>query len=340
MKALVYHGPREMRWEDWTEQVPGPGELVVSIQAVGICGSDLHGYTGESGRRVPPMIMGHEATGIVTALSEGVSNTWLNTRVIIQPLVTCGSCDRCQERQFNLCRNRRFIGGSINGAMAERITLPEANVIRLPESLDFAAGTLTEPLAVALHATRQAGDLSGRSVLIAGCGPIGLLTLIAAREAGARAVVMTDIIPRRLEAARALGAAAALVPTDPGWRTALGAAVDNPRNEVDVAFDAVGISATFEQAQTALCPGGLLIAIGGWRTIDFNLAALVTREITVRGTFNFTPDEFAQAAHLVAEDTFNMRCLISDVYPLNNGAAVFSKLADNQANSLKVILSA
>lgn len=340
MKALVYYGPRSLRWDEWAERPPGPGEVVMRVAAVGICGSDLHGYTGESGRRTPPMVMGHEATGVVAALGAGVPESWRGARVIMQPFVACGQCDQCRSGRSNLCRSRRFFGGSVSGAMAERLTLPLANLLPLPDTLDFAAGTLTEPLAVALHAARQAGDLRGQAVLIAGCGPIGLLTLIAARRAGARAVVMTDVITRRLETARALGADAALNPTDERWQEALGEAVGSERCEVDVAFDAVGIPATFGQAQGALRPGGLLVAVGGWRSVELNLALLVAREITIRGTFNFTLAEFEQARRLLADRAFDPQRLITAVQPLASGAQVFAALAESQADSIKVVLSA
>lgn len=339
MKALVYYGPRDLRWDEWSEQAPGPGEVVMSVAAVGICGSDLHGYTGESGRRIPPMVMGHEATGVVTTLGADVPESWRGARVIMQPFVACSQCDQCRSGHINLCRHRRFFGGSVSGAMAERFTLPLANVLPLPDTLDFAAGTLTEPLAVALHAAHRAGDLRGQAVLIAGCGPIGLLTLIAARRAGARTVVMTDVIARRLETARALGADAALNPSDERWRDALVDVVGSARGEVDVAFDAVGIPATFGQAQSVLRPGGLLVAVGGWRSVELNLAPLVAREITIRGTFNFTLEEFEQARCLLADGVFDPQCLITDTQPLANGAQVFAALAESQAESIKVVLS-
>lgn len=340
MKALVYYGPRDMRWDEWAEQPPGPGEVAVSVQAVGICGSDLHGYTGESGRRVPPMVLGHEATGIVTALGAGVPDSWQGARVIVQPFVACGQCDQCRGGHSNLCRNRRFFGGNISGAMAECFTLPLANLLPLPDTLDFAAGTLAEPLAVALHAARQAGDLRGKTVLIAGCGPIGLLTLIAVRGCGARTVVMTDVNARRLEVACALGADAALNPANSDWRAALAAAVGNQQGELDRAFDAVGIPATFAQALSALRPGGLLVAVGGWRSVELNLGPLVAREITIRGTFNFTPEEFEQARSLLAAGVFDPRRLITHVRPLRDGAQVFAALAEDQRDSIKVVLSA
>lgn len=339
MNALVYHGPREMRWEAWDERPPEPGEAVVSVRAVGICGSDLHGYTGESGRRTPPMVMGHEATGDVIALGSDAPKDWAGRRVVIQPFLACGTCDQCLSGAINLCRNRRFLGGNTNGAMAERITIPASNLLPLPEALSYVNGSLAEPLAVAIHAIRQAGALIGKSVLIVGCGPIGLLTLIAARRAGAGCVVMTDVIPKRLAIARALGAAAALDPTADNWRAALGEVIHSERAEVDVAFDAVGVQPTFQQAIDALRPGGTLIAIGGWRSVNLNLSQLVAREISLRGTFNFTPAEFADSLNLLAEGYFDPSTLVSSTHAMADGASVFADLSQSQADAIKVVLT-
>ena len=236
MKALVYHGPHEMRWEDRPDPEPGPGEAVVAVRAVGICGSDLRGYTGESSHRTPPMVMGHEATGEVVVLGSGVPESTLGTRVVIRPNVACGTCDECQAGHANRCRKRRFMGVHTQGAMAQRVAVPADNLLPLPYRVSFVHGTLVEPLAVAMHAARRAGDLSDCSTLIAGSGPIGLLTLIAVRQAGTRAVVMTDIIPKRRAMALALGADAALDPTEEGWTHRLAEIVDE---KVDVTFDAV-----------------------------------------------------------------------------------------------------
>lgn len=335
MKALVYCGAHDLRWDDWHEQPPEAGEVIVNVRAVGICGSDLHGYTGESGRRVPPMIMGHEATGIVSQIGESVPGTWIGARVIVQPFVACGTCDFCQRGQRNLCRRRRFYGGNIDGAMLERFRVPVANLVPLPDTLDFATGTLTEPFAVALHAVRQAGDLLGKQVLIAGCGPIGLLTLVAARRAGAQSIRITDVNPARLEAARRLGADQAINVAE----AALQPTPNAPDAEVDTAFDAVGITATLGQALNAVRPGGTVIALGGWRTVEVNLAPFVAREITLRGTFNFTPDEFDLARGLLADRIFDPACLITGVEPLRGGAQVFARLAQGQGDSIKVVLT-
>jgi L-iditol 2-dehydrogenase len=339
-RALVFHGPRQLRWEEWPLEPPASGEALVAVRAIGICGSDVHGFTGESGRRVPPLVMGHEATGEAAALGPEAPSEWLGRRVIIQPFIWCDACELCRSGQTNLCRNRQFMGATVNGAMAERLVVPIRNLVPLPDTLSFAHGTLTEPLSVALHAIHQAGDLRGKSALIAGSGPIGLLTLLAAQRAGAGCVAMTDVIPARLAVARELGAQAALDPRDEGWREQLVDATDLRNGEFDVAFDAVGITATFQQAIQAVRPGGTVVAIGGWQTVSVNLGPLVAREITVRGTFNFTLAEFEEACRLLGgENQSRLDRIVTAVYPLRDGAEVFARLAETQAEDIKVVLT-
>lgn len=178
MKALVFQKPYRLTWEERPEPMAGPGEAVVETRAVGICGSDLHGYTGESTRRTPGNPMGHEAAGQVVALGPDVPAGWLGRRVALFPLLACGQCDQCLAGRIQRCRKRRFLGNNVVGAMAERLALPLENLHPLPGTMSWIQGALTEPLAVAIHAVRLAGDLAGRTVLIAGGGPIGLFTLM------------------------------------------------------------------------------------------------------------------------------------------------------------------
>jgi 2-desacetyl-2-hydroxyethyl bacteriochlorophyllide A dehydrogenase len=319
LKALVYHGPRNLEWQDWPEPQPGAGEALIAVRAVGICGSDLHGYTGESSRRIPPLVMGHEATGEV--LGSGLR------RVIVQPLVSCGACEHCAAGLINRCRERRYIGATMDGAMAERLSVPIANLVPLPGSLTFSEGTLTEPLAVAIHAVRQAGDLAGRRVLVAGCGPIGLLIVAAARNAGAASIVAGDVIAPRRDAALKLGATATFDPL-----------VNKPGSDFDAAFDAVGIAATFEQALFALHAGGMLVAVGGWRTAPLDLTRLVAREIEIRGSFNFKREEFHEACTWLAERRIDAAVVLTAVHPLADGARVFADLTGNPGDSIKTVL--
>jgi len=326
-----------MRWEDWPDPQPGPGEVLIAVCAVGICGSDLHGYTGESGHRQPLMVMGHEATGEVIALGADVAEDVLGMRVVMRPILACGTCDQCRAGHLNRCRNRRFLGVTVDGAMAERVVLPLDNVLPLPDGVSFVDGALTEPLAVALHAAHQAGNLSGCSVLIAGSGPIGLLILAAAQEAGAGPIVMTDIIPKRRATAIAMGADAALDPTMEGWQRKLADIITVP--EVDVAFDAVGIPATFNQALGTVRPGGTVVAIGGWRAVRLDLNQVVTREVRIQGTFNFSSEEFDVARRWLGEGRVEASALITDIRPLAEGAAVFARLVRGRGNTIKVVLT-
>ena len=195
-KACLTHVPQ-----------PAGDGVRVRIAAAGICGSDLHGYTGASSRRIPGNPMGHEATGQVVALGAGVPGEWMGKRVALFPLLACGKCDQCLDGSHHRCRNRKFLGNNVMGAMAERLSLPVKNLYPLPEATSYVHGTLTEPLAVAIHAIRLAGDLTGRTVLVAGGGPIGLLTLMAARAQGAKAAAVTVRTPERRERALAMGAA-------------------------------------------------------------------------------------------------------------------------------------
>lgn len=337
MKALVYQSLRQMCWEEWPELQPGPGEALVQVCAVGICGSDLRGYTGESSHRVPPMVMGHEAAGEVVAAGADVPEKFLGMRVIMRPDIVCGSCQACLAGQTNHCSNRQLIGVHIQGAMAERVVLPVGNLLKLPDKVPFEHGTLAEPLAVGLRAIHRGGEINGRSVLIAGSGPIGLLTLVAARQSGAGVIVSTDVLSNRLQAASALGTSAVLNPTQSGWKDRMSEEIGS--ESVDIAFDAVGTPATLGQCLQAVKPGGVVVAIGGWCSIELQMNQLVRKEIELRGTFNYTASEFEQACQWLAEGRFDPDLLVTHTEPMSEGADIFAHLASNNAEGIKLVLT-
>jgi 2-desacetyl-2-hydroxyethyl bacteriochlorophyllide A dehydrogenase len=340
MKALVYHGVHQMAYQDWPDPHPRPEEALVAVRAVGICGSDVHGYTGESGRRTPPLVMGHEATGEVVSVGSGVTEATAlapGARVAIRPNVLCGACNQCRAGHPHRCRNRWLLGVHRNGAMAERVAVPPDNLVALPDTVTFVHGALAEPLAVALHAVRLAGDLTDQSVLIAGSGPIGLLALVAALRAGARVVAVTDLIPQRRATALALGAAAALDPTRAVWKEELADIVGS--EEIDVALDAVGVPATMQQAIEAVRPGGTVIAIGGWQRAPIDLVRVVAYEIQIKGSINYTPDEFEEACNWLCEGWLNPGNLVTHIRPLSEGAAAFEELVRHPGDFIKVVLT-
>ena len=336
MKALVFKGKRQLTWCDWNDPVPGPGEALIAVRAVGICGSDIHGFTGESGRRIPPMIMGHEAAGEIIKLGPGVSTDWLGVKAVINPILNCGECQQCQLGYTHRCLKRRFIGGNIDGAMAERIAIPVKNLHFLPEGLGYKKATLTEPYAVGLHAANIAGDLKGKTVLVVGCGPIGLLTLVAAKGAGAKLALATDIQAYRRVLAEQFGAEAVLDPTTDEIPRSIHEIMN--LDGVDIAFDAVGIQKTFDQALNSLKQGGILVALGGWQTLKLNFSSLVTFELSLRGTFNYG-NEFEQALHLLGEDVYGLEQIITHSFPLSEGAQVFDWLMQQEFGVGKVILT-
>lgn len=337
MKALIFLGPHRMGWEERPDPAAGPGEAVVATRAVGICGSDLHGYTGESTRRIPGNPMGHEATGEVVALGPGVAASWLGRRVAMFPLLACGQCDQCRGGHIQRCRKRRFLGNNTVGAMVERLALPVENLYPLPGTMSYVHGAFTEPLAVAIHAVRLAGDLAGRTVYIAGGGPIGLLTLMVAREQGAKAIALTVRTPGRRELARTLGAAAAVDPTQEGWRREVSGGLGVA--EAEVAFDAAGIQATFDQCMETVAPGGTVVEIGSWSTLNVNLAQLAPREVDVVGSFNYTAEEFGEAAEWLAVGRVDPAPLVTALRPLSEGAAAFAELARHPSRFLRIILT-
>jgi L-iditol 2-dehydrogenase len=211
MKALLLREYKHLELLDVPQPAPGSGELLIQVAACGICGSDVHGYDGSSGRRIPPIVMGHEAAGVVAAAGEGVTAFRVGDRVTFDSTVYCGECPYCLRGEMNLCDRRQVIGVSCgeyrrNGAFAEYVTVPERIVYRLPDSMSFAEAAMLEPVAVALHAVKLSGIRGGETALVIGAGMIGLLTLQAARAAGCRRVMIADVDATRLRLAESLGA--------------------------------------------------------------------------------------------------------------------------------------
>jgi len=210
MKALVYGGPWTMTVEDAPDPQPGAGELLVEPVAVGICGSDVHGFIGKTGRRKPPMIMGHEFAGRVTGVGSGVSRFEIGDAVVVSPIQACGVCINCRVGLTNICTQRHVLGVDIAGAYAERLVIKEEMAFPKPENLSWRRAAMSEPLAVALHAVEITPIRLMQTVAIVGAGTIGLLTLMAARLKGAGRIIVTDMMPHRLDLARQLGADVAI----------------------------------------------------------------------------------------------------------------------------------
>ena len=337
MKALVFRGPGEMPLEERHDPVAGPGQVVVAVRASGICGSDVHGFAGATGRRRIGIVMGHEASGEVIELGPDVTSAAVGDRVVLRSILACGRCERCRHGQLNICESRLGLGMHIDGAYAERVVVPEGLLVPLPDTLSYEDGALVEPLAVAMHAVNITPFDLMDFVAIVGAGAIGLLTLLGARQRGAGSIVVTDRDPHRLEVARMLGADQAIDVgvTDP---IAAIAAATNGRG-ADAVFEAVGIAATVAQSVAAARPGGHVTWIGNSAPdVELPMQQVVTRELTIRGAYGFV-DEFEDAADALAAGWIDARRLIEVVAPLEDGPELFRQLAAGRLSAVKVVLT-
>ena len=304
MKALVHTGPLAFEYTDRPDPVPGPGDVLVRIKAVAICGSDVHGYTGSTGRRIPPVIMGHEAAGVVEVVGPGAGAWVPGTRVTFDSIVWCGDCPPCRAGRTNLCSVRKTFGVSttafrLDGAMAEQVVVPGRLLHLLPESVSFDAGAMVEPAAVAMHAARISGIEPGDLVVVVGAGLIGNLAMQAARSLGSGTVAIADIVPERLELARRLGADIVVDSSRGDPASVLERATG--RRTADVVLEAVGIQATIDLATALTRPGRKLTLIGNVAPrIEQDLQGIVSGELTVRGS-SATAGEYPDCIERIAD---------------------------------------
>ncbi len=339
MKALVYTRPENMVVRQVEDLLVRPGEVLIKVKAAGICGSDVHGYLGTTGRRTAPMIMGHEFSGIVAETGDGVKGIKKDDRVTVQPLIFCGKCGYCKEGLTNLCINKKMFGVmDLNGSMAEYISVPEFLVYKLPDSVSYVHAAMMEPLAVAYSAARSAPEIRGKSVLIIGAGTIGLLLLQVILRMAPLKVIISDVSDFRLELARKLGANHTINPSNKDFRAAVDAITGS--EGVDVSFEAVGISQTVQQAMSALKIKGTCVWIGNSaKMVELNMQEVVTRELSVIGTYAYTHNDFGDSVKLMSEMKFDLDSMISSVVPLDEGPEMFRRLAREPGELIKVILT-
>jgi L-iditol 2-dehydrogenase len=336
MRVLVFVGTGEMALMERADRAPGPGEVVVAVRASGICGSDVHGYLGLTGRRQPGMVMGHEAAGEIVEVGPGVPGLAVGGRVALRSILGCGRCDLCQRGQDNVCEQRRGLGMQFDGAYADRMVVPAALAVPIPDALSFEHAALVEPFAVALHAVAITPLEPTDAVVVVGAGPIGLLTLLAVRRRGARLVAITDRSEHRLAMATSLGADLAIEvgTTDP---VAAVRSATSGRG-ADVVFEAVGITATVAQSLAVVRTAGHVTWIGNSApVVELPMQDMVTRELTLRGSYTFA-GEFDEAIDLLASGQVDVAPLIELTAPLEDAPDLFRRLGDGTLEAVKVVL--
>jgi L-iditol 2-dehydrogenase len=343
MKALLLVAPSRLELVDYPEPQPGEDDVLLRIRACGICGSDIHGWDGSSGRRNPPLIMGHEASGEVAGVGGRVKDWRVGDRVTFDSTISCGECRYCKEGHVNLCENRRVVGVSPaeyrqNGAFAEFLAVPARILYRLPDPLSFVRAAMAEPVSIAVHAVRRASIKPGGTAVVVGSGMIGLLVVQALRWAGAARVIAVDLADNRLALARRLGAAHTLNPG--ACDVAAEVAKLTGGLGADATFECVGATATVNLAIQLLRRGGSTVLVGNLSatTQDFPLQAVVTREITVIGTCG-SAGEYPLCLDLISNGTINVDPMIEAAAPLADGIGWFTRLSARDGGKyMKVIL--
>jgi 2-desacetyl-2-hydroxyethyl bacteriochlorophyllide A dehydrogenase len=331
MRALVYLGPRRMELQEAPEPRPGPGEVVFETRAAAVCGSDLHGFREASPRRVPPLVMGHEAVGRIAAVGEGLDAGRVGERVVLKPILACRACEQCRKGRPNLCGNGRLVGRDLAGAFAERFVVPAEAAVPISADVPDDLATLTEPLANAVHVTSRSVR-PGDDVLVIGAGPIGALMARMAIEQGARRAFATDPIAGRRELVGRQGATA-LEGDDVG--TALREATGG--RGVDVVIDAAGFEATWALGLRAVRPGGRFEAVGlGTPGAKIDFFAVAGKEISVTGSFAWTDDDFARALELIERGAIDTTGWFTTMQ-LAEGQRAFEELVDT-TERFKVVL--
>lgn len=337
MRALVYEGPYSMPLKEVDDPVLKSDQVMVQVKAVGICGSDVHGYRGTTGRRVPPIIMGHEFSGVITAVGSSVTSREIGDRVVISPLLTCGICESCLAGKPNICQDRHCLGVDMNGSYAEYISVHHSMVHTLPDSVSFEQGAMVEPLAVSMHAVNQTPfDLSA-TVVIIGAGTIGLLALLCAKMKGAGQIILVDTDAYRLEFAKKLGATHTINSnqSDPVQM------VKTITNGVgaDAVFEAVGISATANQSLYIAKNGGNVTWIGNSQPeIQINMQQIVTRELHLRGSYGFTT-EFDASLEAIRLNRIDPMVLVEKEISFDEANQMIDDLAKGKEHFIKVLIN-
>jgi len=334
-QAAVLYAPHDVRIEERPVPKPGPREVLIEIKAVGVCGSDVHYYEhGRIGSYVvrQPLILGHEASGIIVDVGEGVNKGRVGERVAIEPGIPDGVCEQCRSGRYNLCPNVRFFGTPpIDGAFTNYVTIPENFAYKLPDQMSDEEGALIEPLSVGLWACRKAMLRGADHVLITGAGPVGVLALKVALALGATQITMTDVSPQRLEMGRKLGATRTVnVAETP---------LTNVGVEADVLIECSGNQKALMDGIRSLRPAGKAVAVGmsPGEEVSVPMSFLQNREITLTGTFRYA-NTYADAIALVATGRIDLKPIITGHYTLEETEQALQATKNDPANIKSVVV--
>jgi threonine dehydrogenase-like Zn-dependent dehydrogenase len=337
MRALVLRDFYDIAVEERPDPVAGPGQVVVEVIATGICGSDFHGYSGENGRRHPGQIMGHETVGRIRELGTEVAELMVGQLVTVNPVMSCGACPACLSGQEHWCSRRVVLGVApeIPAAFADRVAVPAANIVPLPEDMPEELGALVEPMAVGYHAVRRGQPNPDDRVLVIGGGPIGQACLLAARRLGVQAMALSDVSPSRRDLCARLGAEV----VDPTAGNLPEAVADRLGGPATLVVDAVGVNRTVADAMAASSLGSRIVLVGmGSPQLDLAAYTLSTAERSLIGSFTYTAAEFIQTAEWVGTVPEGIGELIDGRVGWEGASQSFDDLARGRSSASKILV--
>lgn len=331
--------PQQLVAEEVQSPVPGPGETVIAVKSVGICGSDIHAYYGQHPYISCPIVPGHEFAGVVTQVGDGVDEAWLGKRVTALPSLVCGQCHNCRIGRFNICQELKVIGCQTDGALAEFVKAPADKLFLLPEKMNWEEATLVEPLAVAVHAVRTAEDIVGQRVVVYGGGTIGLLVMQVAKAYGAKEVILSEPHPFRRNLAKQLGADYTIDPTEVPPAEWLNSKF-GPEG-VDLSFECVGIETTVHQAILSNRKGTTIVIVGVFsKPVMVDMGLVQDRELRLLGTLMYTKTDFIEAIELLSKGKVQGLPLVTHRLDFADALQAFDIIEKEKGNCIKLLIKA
>ncbi len=325
MRAVIMNAPYDVSIGEWEKPKPGPGEVLVSVQAAGICAGDMYIYLGKNPYAAYPIIGGHEIAGIVAELGEGVDGPAVGTAVVVEPFLGCGECYACRVGKPNCCRNLRIIGAHLPGGYADYVKAPATHIFETPAGLSMFEASFTEPVAIGVQGCRRGGVTAGEEVLILGCGPIGLALIEVAKARGAHPIAV-DVLPDRLDTAAQLGAETRLAGDD-----LLDWVLDRTDGDgMPVVIEATGNTAAMEQTVDLVAPGGRIVILGlVAQGVNVSLPGLdfTRKEMTIVGS-RASVNCFPEALSLLASGAISYPNIATQ-FNMWDAPGVFADLAEH-----------
>jgi L-iditol 2-dehydrogenase len=337
MKQAVMTAPGQIQFCDVAQPVPGDDEVLMQTRRIGVCGSDIHVYHGLHPYTGYPVVQGHEVGGVVAGFGKNVTGLKVGDKITFMPQVTCGKCYPCTHGMYHICENLKVMGFQTGGAAQEYFALPASNVLKLPASMSLDEAAFIEPIAVTVHALRRGGGVEGKQVVVLGAGPIGNLTAQVARASGAKAVMITDISPYKLEKAQRCGIEFAINPASEDLNDAI--LRHFGVQKADLMLECVGVEPTITDAIRCARKGSTIVIVGVFgKKPQVDLGLVQDRELSLVGTLMYQREDYERAVELAAERKLRLDAMITHRFPFDHYPDAYHAIEQSKGEYLKVMI--